>query len=390
MRLALRPLHGVLLGLAALGPAAPRARGDGPAPAPAPAAVPAPAPTVQTAPTAAEATAALTKALQVEQSLVEAMAKVRRHSVSVLNLRPDPRRPGALGIAGVGSGVLVNKSGRLWVITNVHVTAGSAALEVVTIDGERRRVNQADAIEKYDFALLEFVEKPKGLKGVDVRAEASRALAEGAWVLATGNPFFLALDGQPVCTLGVISGTDRILGGEYFYGNAIQHDAEVNPGNSGGPLWNAKGDLIGINGKIASRSQVPGANPSNTGASFSIPIHQVAAFLDQLVKEGDARSGFLGLETETSTDEKGNPVGARVLTVDRRSPALAGAGSRSVGLARDDVITKITLAGRVYDVRTSTDLTNALVLYPAGAKVTIAFRRGKRGGTWSGALAAGE
>lgn len=389
---ALLPLAALLLGTLVLLPSSPLAA-DGPgAPPAAPAPAPVPAPGPAAGPAAgpvADPAAALTRALQVEQGVVDALAKVRRHSVSVLNLAKD--KEGNLGLRGVGSGVLVKEAGRLWVVTNVHVIAGNAALDVVTVDGARHRVHLEDAIDKYDFALLAFDEKPKGLTGVEIRASVSQSLAEGAWVLATGNPFFLALDGQPVCTLGVISGTDRILGGEYFYGNAIQHDAEVNPGNSGGPLWNAKGDLIGINGKIASRGGTPGAGPSNTGASFSIPIHQVAAFLKQLVKAGDAKSGFLGVDCETHADEKGNPAGARVTSVDRRSPAfLAAPGPKAQGLLKDDVITRITLAGKGFDVRTASDLTNALVLYAAATKVTITFRRGKTSGSWTGALGSGE
>jgi serine protease Do len=332
----------------------------------------------------------LALALGVEQSLVTALGQVRRHTVSVLNLRRD--RQGNLGIAGVGSGVIVNKQGKganLWVITNVHVTAGSEAIDVVTSDGRKWRVTIEDQIERYDFALLRFVEKPKGLKGVDVKAEPSRCLCEGAWVLATGNPFFLALDGRPVCTLGVISGTDRILGGEYFYGNAIQHDAEVNPGNSGGPLWNSKGQLIGINGKIASRPGAPGAGPSNTGASFSIPIHQVSAFLDQLVKPDDAQSGFLGITVETTTNADGNPSGARVTAFERGSPANVG-DPKDRPLAVGDVIESITLGGKpATKILTATDLTNAVVLFPSDTKVSISYRRGSKSFRWSGVLGKG-
>ncbi len=332
----------------------------------------------------------LALALGVEQSLVTALAKVRTHSVSVLNLRRD--RQGNLATAGVGSGVLVNKSSKgpsLWVITNVHVTAGSEAIDVVTSDGRRWRVTIEDSIERYDFALLRFAEKPKGLKGVDIKPDASKCLCEGAWVLATGNPFFLALDGQPVCTLGVISGTDRILGGEYFYGNAIQHDAEVNPGNSGGPLWNSKGQLIGINGKIASRPGAPGAGPSNSGASFSIPIHQVKAFLDQLVGPDDAQSGFLGITAETSTNADGNPAGARVTAFERGSPANVG-DPKDRPLAVGDIIEGITLgSASLTKIRTATDLTNAVVLYPSDTKVSISYRRGSKSFKWSGVLGKG-
>jgi S1-C subfamily serine protease len=326
----------------------------------------------------------------VEQNLVDALTQVRRYTVSVLNLRRD--RQGSLQIAGVGSGVMVNKQGKgasLWVITNVHVTAGSEAIDIVTSDGRRWRMTTEDEIARYDFALLRFADKPKNLKGVDIKAQASQGLGEGAWVLATGNPFFLALDGQPVCTLGCISGTDRILGGEYFYGNAIQHDAEVNPGNSGGPLWNAKGQLIGINGKIASRPGTPGAGPSNTGASFSIPIHQVSAFLDQLVKPADAQAGFLGIDAETVTNALGNPIGAKVTRFQRGSPASSD-DPKEKSMVVGDVIESITLGGKApTKVFTANDLTNALVLFAAGTKVKISYRRDGKLLTWSGVLGAG-
>ncbi len=374
-------------------PVAPPATAPEPsAPAPmVPVAPPGPLVPVRAPPTPSPTQAAdLALALGVEQSLVSALGQVRRHTVSVLNLRRDRR--GDLGIAGVGSGVIVNKQGKganLWVITNVHVTAGSEAIDVVTSDGRKWRVTIEDQIERYDFALLRFVEKPKGLKGVEVKPEPSKCLCEGAWVLATGNPFFLALDGQPVCTLGVISGTDRILGGEYFYGNAIQHDAEVNPGNSGGPLWNSKGQLIGINGKIASRPGAPGAGPSNSGASFSIPIHQVKAFLDQLVGPDDAQSGFLGITVETTTNADGNPSGARVTAFERGSPANVG-DPKDRPLAVGDVIEWITLGGKsATKILTATDLTNAVVLFPSDTKVSISYRRGSKTFRWSGVLGKG-
>lgn len=361
---------------------------DGPAAGPAP--VPAPAPAPGSAPAAGDGAASdpaarLALARGVEQSLVDALAQVRRFTVSVLNKRKD--KQGNLQLVGVGSGVIVSRAGKLWVITNVHVTAGADGIAVVPSDGEERVVSTAEQIEKYDFAVLRFDKPPKGLKGVELKPDASQGLAEGAWVLATGNPFFLALDGQPVCTLGCISGTDRILGGEYFYGNAIQHDAEVNPGNSGGPLWNAKGQLIGINGKIATRPGPPGAGPSNTGASFSIPIHQVAAFLDKMLKPEGADPGFLGIDAATHTNDDGNPVGARVTGFQAKSPASAGEKPMVVG----DVIESITMGGKpAVKILTANDLTNAVVLHSAGAKVSIRFKRGGKTLAWTGVLGNGK
>jgi S1-C subfamily serine protease len=380
LALSLPALALLLLGSLAAAPAF----ADGTTPAVAPV-----APAAKTAPTSDDPAAALQKALQVEDSVIKALAQVRKHSVSVLHLaRPTPT---TLALRAVGSGVIVSKANKLWVITNVHVVAGAAALQVVTSDGATWDVEVADKVAQYDFALLRFVEKPKGLSGVTIKKDASRALAEGAWVLATGNPFYLSLDGQPVCTLGAISGVDRILGGEYLYGNAIQHDAEVNPGNSGGPLWNSKGELVGINGKIAMRPGPEGAGPCNSGASFSIPIHQVAGFMDQLVKEGaPTQAGFLGLDVETAVDQAGNPLGARIVKVADNSPARYEApkpGEKTAkGLNKGDVILRISFAGSPVTVKTAADLTNALVLHPADTKVTISYLRDKKPGTWIGAL----
>lgn len=374
-----------LAALVALG--VPSAQADGQAPPPAPAA-PATAPAKPDDAAQAQQAQALQKALQVEQSLMDALAKVRRYSVSVLILQRDAQQD--LHAVGCGSGVLISRNGKVWVITNAHVTKPAQALQIVASDGVTYDVELEDKVERYDISLLRFREKPKNLKGVDVKKEGSLALSEGAWVLATGNPRFLAADGQPVCTLGVISGTDRILPDEFLYGNAIQHDAEVNPGNSGGPLWNAKGDLIGINGKIATR---PGSDMTNTGASFSIPIHQVAGFLPDLVKEGDTHAGYLGVDFETWTDDGGNPAGAKVAGFGRGSPANAPESKANPNpLQVGDVIQKVafTNAGltKSVEVVNAADLTNCLVLYPAGTKVKITYRRERKTYVWSGILAA--
>jgi serine protease Do len=362
---------------------------DDPKPA-APPAPPAGKPPVAQ-PSAAEV--ALQKALQVEQSIVDALAKVRRYSVSVPIFMKD--KDGVMRSPGGGSGVLVQKGGSVWVITNVHVVKNAQAVEVITYDGTHYPMEVEDQVAQYDIALLRFKVKPKGLKGVDVKREVSqdKNLSEGDWVFATGNPFILAPDGRPVCTLGVISGTDRILpSDEFFYGNAIQHDAEVNPGNSGGPLWNAKGDLIGINGKISMRDGTQGTR-QNTGASFAVPIHLVAGYLDTLVKEGDTKAGYLGIVFETYTDSAtGNPAGAKVLSLQPRSPAT-GTDPKANYLKPDDVIQEVFFASasgvsqQTVKVRTAADLTNALVLYPADTKLKITYKRGTKTYTWSGALA---
>ena len=326
---------------------------------------------------------ALEKAEDIEDSLVKAVEKVRRSSVSVFQYR-NMKGASEPVMAGCGSGVIVKEKGKYWILTNVHVIAGAHELRVVTSDGVERPVVVHDTIPSYDIALLRFSGRPPKVKGVVVKATTSeRKLDEGTWVIATGNPFFLATDGASVTTLGVISGLDRYLGGRYEYVGAIQHDAEVNPGNSGGPLWNLKGDLAGINGKIMMAYRSGGA-PTNTGASFSLPVHQVDEFLDRLVKDENAKAGFLGIETKTATDKKGNPIGAEVVRVHARSPVMGDRKRPKKG----DVITVLTLKGRTKYVRTDTDIRRAISLYMADTPVKIRYKRNGRTQTWSGKLAA--
>ncbi|MCE9635900.1 MAG: trypsin-like peptidase domain-containing protein [Planctomycetes bacterium] len=336
--------------------------------------------------------AALERTLGVEKQLVDTLAKVRPASVSVLIMVDAPVPKGstekpARRLGGCGSGVVVTWSSKTWIITNFHVAGEAAGLEVVTLDGKHHSAKLVDSVKHYDIALLQFTDKTSAyVKGVPVVPRASKELMEGQWVLATGNPFFLATDGRSVSTLGVVSGLGRVLGsGELLYGNAIQHDAAVNPGNSGGPLWNLKGELIGINGMISSRGG-GGVGASNTGASFSIPIDQIQPYLSKLADaKQDAQAGFLGLATETSTDQKGTPNGARVTAVDPRSPAR---GPADGGLVAGDVIVSISIAGKPVTVATSTDIVNALTSCPAATAIRISYKRGNKSATWSGKLGA--
>ena len=330
---------------------------------------------------------ALERAEGIEEGLMKSVDKVRVNSVAVLNLRQRKPRPDAEPVlvrASGGSGVIIKYRSKLWILTNVHVTAGHQALQVVTHDGEVRDVELHDSIPEYDIALLKFKEKPRGVKfrGVPVIASKSeRGLKAGTWVIATGSPFFLGEDGRSVTTLGVISGLDRFLGGQYQYVGAIQHDAEVNPGNSGGPLWDLKGNFIGINGKIAMNQALRGARPTNTGAAFSLPVHQVEAYLKRLVGEGDAEAGYLGVACETEKDKKGNAVGARITSIERGSPLQqAGRGNKKDDdcPTKDDVIVSLTVKGSLKRVYTASDLREHLSLLPAGQDITIKYKRGKR------------
>ena len=341
----------------------------------------------------AEADKAYAEALEtargIEQAFVKNARKVRASSVTVLNHRTITRgkRAGEEVIAGGGSGVVVKYGSKKWVLTNVHVIAGAERISIVTFDGVKHTMTVHDQIGRYDIALLAFAPRAKDVPpAVTVKKSASgdksSGIQEGTWVVATGNPFFLASDGRAVTTLGVISGTDRILPGKYAYVGAIQHDAEVNPGNSGGPLWNLRGDLIGLNGKIATSVQIPGARPTNTGASFALPSHQIVAFLKQLAGKKDAQSGFLGIRTKT-VQKKGKPWGAEIISLDRRCPA-------KTDLQKGDVITHFGKASGARKIYTSSDLQEALSLLQSGTRVKVVAKRGSKTVRWTGRLGAGS
>lgn len=322
---------------------------------------------------------ALKQAEAVERDLVRLAETVRPSSVTVLNYRKVGKQD---VVGGGGSGVIIKSSGLA--LTNEHVVKGASRIEVVLLDGRRLPATVESRVAEYDIVLLRIVEadgKPaKGLKAATLGRSAS--LKDAQWVVATGNPFFLAPAGAAVTTLGTVSAQNRVLGGEFFYGNALQHDAEINPGNSGGPLWDTQGRLVGINGKISSRPTRTG--PSNSGVGFAIPIDQVMNFLQGLLGDTDGRvkAGTLGILVETARDDAGKEGGARIKEVKPSSPA---ATNKKGALQVDDVVTSVSIRMKVYPIRNATDYVNALAVWPEGTRIdAVEIRRGKRLMTLSG------
>lgn len=317
-------------------------------------------------------------ARKVESRLTEALSQVRRSSVSVRVLKRVPGKEGETGslrLVGCGSGVLIEHAGDTWVLTNEHVVQGSDGLEVVTFDGRIHSVEVQDRVAQYDIALLRLTDEDHGLEGVRPKPKVSDKVESGQVVVATGTPFFLAMDGRAVSTFGLVSAKDRVLGGQFLYGAAIQHDAAVNPGNSGGPLWTLNGDLVGINGMIMSNRRAAGT-ATNMGAAFTIPIAQIEPHLDKLVdSEASAEAGYIGLEVETETDSGGKPIGAKITRIHGDSPVRGGRKFLHEG----SVIRSLSVSGKSHKIRTADDFTNALVLYPAETMVKLSYReRGSR------------
>ncbi len=258
----------------------------------------------------------------------------------------------------LGSGFVINSSGI--VITNNHVISDANEVTVIFTDGQKLKAEIVGKDTKVDVAVLR-IKPDKPLKAVKFGdSDKSRV---GDWVMAVGNPFGL---GGSV-TAGIISARNRnIESGPYD--NYIQTDASINKGNSGGPLFNMDGEVIGINTAILSPSG------GSIGIGFATPANTVTPIIEQLQKYGETRRGWLGVRIQNIDDaiaenlNLGSVRGALVAGVDEKGPA------KPAGLKTGDVITKFD--GR--DVKESRDLPKLVASTPVGKDVpVIVMRDGK-------------
>ncbi|MGY3651394.1 Do/DeqQ family serine protease [Bradyrhizobium sp. LM4.3] len=219
---------------------------------------------------------------------------------------PAPRKTNSLG-----SGFIIDTSGV--VVTNNHVIADADEISVILNDGTKIKAELVGVDKKTDLAVLKF-KPPKPL--VSVKFGDSDKLRLGDWVVAIGNPFSLG----GTVTAGIVSAKNRdISSGPYD--SYIQTDASINRGNSGGPLFNLDGDVIGVNTLIISPSG------GSIGIGFAVPSKTVAGVVDQLRQFGELRRGWLGVRIQSVTDEIAEslnikpPRGALVAGVDDKGPA---------------------------------------------------------------------
>jgi Do/DeqQ family serine protease len=263
---------------------------------------------------------------------------------------------------GLGSGFVVNKSGVI--LTNNHVVAGADEVWVQLSDERRFEARVVGSDPSTDVAVVKLTRPPNDLRPVQIGN--SEQVRVGDYVLAIGNPLGL---GQTV-TMGIVSAKNRMLGGRITqYEDFIQTDAAINQGNSGGPLFNFKGEVVGINSAIL--------NPAvamNIG--FAIPINLARQIADQIQRSGKVARGYLGVGTEDMSPQKaaslGIPfeAGALVNVVNPGSPAAAA------GLRSNDIITDV--AGRRID--SSAGLQQVVQSRAPKETVDVAYvRGGKRG-----------
>ncbi|MFL5198224.1 MAG: Do family serine endopeptidase, partial [Microvirga sp.] len=265
----------------------------------------------------------------------------------------QPRKTNSLG-----SGFIVDTAGV--VVTNNHVIADADEIHVIMNDGTKIRAELVGVDKKTDIAVLKF--KPvKPL--VAVKFGDSDKLRLGEWVIAIGNPFSL---GGSV-TAGIVSARGRnIESGPYD--NYIQTDASINKGNSGGPLFNMNGEVIGINTAILSPTG------GSVGIGFAVPAATAVPVIQQLREFGETRRGWLGVRIQ-NVDEPtaealglGTPRGALVAGIDDKGPA------KPSGLEVGDVIVKFD--GQ--EVKQSRDLPRIVANTPVGKAVDVTVvRKGK-------------
>ena len=229
---------------------------------------------------------------------------------------------------GMGSGVIISKDG--YIVTNNHVIEGADEIEITTYDNELFKARLVGTDPATDIALLKVDADSLPI----IPMGNSDDLRLGEWVLAIGSPYDL----RSTITAGIVSAKGRSLpnyDGKFRVESFIQTDAAVNPGNSGGALVNANGELVGINTSIVSLTG------SYTGYSFAVPVSIVSKIVDDLINFGEVKRAMLGISmqniTEAVKQHYNLPTSDGVLVVEvaPNSPA------ESSGIKVGDIITEI-------------------------------------------------
>jgi serine protease Do len=234
---------------------------------------------------------------------------------------------------GEGSGVIVSSDG--YVVTNNHVVDGTTELTVTMGDKRELKARVIGTDAKTDIALIKI--DAKDLPHVTLGTSANVEVGDIA--LAMGNPFGL---GQTV-TMGIISATGRGGLGIEDYEDFIQTDASINPGNSGGALVNTRGELIGINTAILSRSG------GNQGVGFAVPVDMVRQVMTQLKEKGSVTRARLGLYFQELTPKLASALGAKATTGALVTDVVPDGPAAKAGLQKEDVI--VAMNGKEMDGR---------------------------------------
>jgi len=257
-----------------------------------------------------------------------------------------------------GSGVIFSKDG--YILTNAHVIDGAETLEVV----HQKQTYKAKLVgtdKNTDIAVL----KIEAQNLPEIKLGSSRTLQIGEWVLAVGNPFNLT----STVTAGIVSAKERqinILGGDFPLESFIQTDAPINPGNSGGALVNVRGELVGINTAILSRTG------SYTGYGFAVPVDVAVKVANDLIQHGEVQKAIPGVEVTEVTPELAKEMALNNLEGVVVTRIVKSGAAEKAGLQINDLITQIG----DWKITGKGSFEEALSYYYPGDKVNVGFQRG--------------
>jgi len=269
---------------------------------------------------------------------------------------PPDNGPRARPFQSAGSGVIFDaRSG--YIVTNAHVVENASEITVTLQDGRDLKAEIIGSDTPSDVAVLKV--KPDGLTQIPLGDSAKMEV--GDFVVAIGNPFGL----QHTVTSGIISGLSRSGINPDGYEDFIQTDASINPGNSGGALVNLRGELIGINTAILSRSG------GNIGIGFAIPVNMAHSVMDQLIRYGSVKRGQLGVSMYTVTPDIAHSLGLPSVVGALVSQVVEGSPADHAGIRTGDVITSVN--GQ--PVKSNSELRNTIGLLRVGDRVDIGLLR---------------
>ena len=271
---------------------------------------------------------------------------------------PDMEQ-GSREVQSAGSGVIVDAD-EGYILTNHHVVDGADQILITLLNEETLEAEIVGSDPATDIAVIRV--DPENLTDIDFGD--SDSMEVGDYVIAIGNPFGL---GHTV-TSGIVSAVGRTGISRNGYEDFIQTDASINPGNSGGALVNLRGELIGINSAIISRTG------GNVGIGFAVPSELARSIMRQILDFGEVRRGLLGVSIQTIDSESAKALGAEVESGALVSAVEPGSAAEDAGIQVDDIIV------RVNDDRidNSRELANAIGLKGSGEEVEIEFVRDGR------------
>src|SRR5450755_4521246 len=272
---------------------------------------------------------------------------------------PPDSQPRERQFQSAGSGVIIDaKNG--YIVTNYHVVENASEITITLLDNRSFTAKVLGTDEGSDLALVQA--KQPNLIAMTI--SDSSQLEVGDYVVAIGNPFGL----QHTVTAGIVSALGRSGINPDGYEDFIQTDASINPGNSGGALVNLRGELVGINSAILSRSG------GNIGIGFAIPSNMAKSVMDQLIKYGQVKRGVLGVNIYNVTTDIAKEFGLADASGALVAGVSPGSAAERAGVKTGDIITSINGV----TMRGAGELRNSIGMLRVGDKVEIGFLRDGR------------